>query len=104
MTLQSGGTSEASGAAALTGGALPPAQAALATRTISQIRVHGNHSTPDAMVLELAGVKPGDPATDATPKQIEDRLQRSRRFDRVEVLARSRSLDGSDLSLVILIE
>ena len=75
-----------------------------APKTISGIRVHGNHSTPDATVLQLAGVKEGDPATDATVKDIKTRLEKSGRFDSVEVLARSRSLDGSDLSLVILIE
>lgn len=85
--------------------ARPPSPEAPADkRIISDVRVHGNHSTPDAVVLELAGVKPGDVATEATPKEIQTRLEKSGRFDRVKVLARSRSLDGSDLSLVILIE
>ena len=75
-----------------------------APRTIHDIRVHGNHSTPDAIVLELAGVKAGDPLGDNTAKEIHTRLRKSGRFDRVEVMARSRSLDGSDLSIVILIE
>ncbi|MDQ3170901.1 MAG: BamA/TamA family outer membrane protein [Acidobacteriota bacterium] len=75
-----------------------------APRTINDIRVHGNHATPDTIVLELAGVKAGDPIGDDTVKAIETRLRRSGRFDRVEVMARSRSLDGSDLSIVILIE
>ena len=78
-----------------------PAQAA---RVINDVRVHGNHSTSDAVVLELAGVKAGDPWSDATVKEIETRLRKSKRFDHVEVMARSRSLDGSDLSIVILIE
>lgn len=81
----------------------PPPQAA-AGRVISDVRVHGNHSTPDAVVLELAGVKAGDPASPGTPEQVESRLRESGRFDRVEVLARSRTLDGGDLALVILIE
>ncbi|MBA3949104.1 MAG: FtsQ-type POTRA domain-containing protein [Acidobacteria bacterium] len=79
-------------------------QAAAAPQTISDVRVHGNHSTPDAVVLEIAGVKAGDPFAPAAAKEVETRLRKSGRFDRVEVLARSRSLDGSDLSLVILIE
>lgn len=79
----------------------PPAQA---SRVISDVRVHGNHSTPDTVVLEIAGVKPGDPATDATPKEVEARLRASKKFDRVDVLSRSRTLDGSDFALVILIE
>lgn len=73
-------------------------------RTVSDVRVHGNHSTPDAIVLEIAGIKPGDPFADGTAREVEARLRKSGRFDRVEVLARSRSLDGSDLALVILIE
>jgi hypothetical protein len=85
--------------------AIPPSpQATADKRTIDDIRVHGNHSTPDARVLELAGVRAGDPFTDATPREIETRLRRSGQFDRVEVITRSRSLDGSDLSLVILVE
>ena len=68
-------------------------------RTINEIRVHGNHSTPDARVLELAGAKPGDAFTGATVKAIEDRLRASGQFDRVDVVTRSRSLDGSDLSI-----
>lgn len=79
-------------------------QAAGAPQTVSSVRVHGNVSTPDAVVLEIAAVKPGDPFLPGTAREIEARLRKSGRFDRVEVLARSRSLDGSDLSLVILIE
>jgi outer membrane protein assembly factor BamA len=79
-------------------------QAAGAPQVISDVRVHGNHSTSDAVVLEIAGVKPGDPFAPGTANAVEARLRKSGRFDRVEVLARSRSLDGSDLSLVILIE
>lgn len=73
-------------------------------RTINEVRVHGNHSTPDARVLELAGAKPGDAFTGTTVKAIEDRLRQSGQFDRVEVITRSRSLDGNDLSIVILVE
>jgi len=75
-----------------------------APRTISDVRVHGNHSTPDARVFELAGVKPGDPFSETTLKEIEARLRRSGQFDRVEAITRSRALDGSDLSLIILVE
>lgn len=94
--------------AALVGqaGGPPPAapQAPAETRVITDVRVHGNHSTPDARVFELAGVKPGDPFSDATLKEVETRLRRSGQFDRVEVVTRSRSLDGSGLSLIILVE
>jgi hypothetical protein len=74
-----------------------------APRTINEIRIHGNHTTPDATVIELAGVKPGDPFTENTAKDIEARLTKSGRFSSIEVVTRSRSLDGSDLSVVILL-
>lgn len=73
-------------------------------RTISEVRVHGNHSTPDTRVLEIAGVKPGDPFVETTLRDVETRLRRSGQFDRVDVITRSRSLDGSDLSILILVE
>ena len=83
--------------------AAPPAPQMAAGRRISDVRVHGNHTTPDARVLELAGVKAGDPASPDTPEQVEARLRASGRFNDVEVLARSRTLDGSDMALVILV-
>lgn len=72
-------------------------------QVISDIRVHGNHSTPDAVVFELAGVKVGDAAAPGTPALVKERLRRSGRFNDVEVLARSRTLDGRDLALVIIV-
>lgn len=81
----------------------PPDAQVAEGRRISDVRVHGNHTTPDAVVIELAGVKTGDPAPPDTPKQIEARLRASGRFDDVEVLARSRTLDGSDMALVIIV-
>lgn len=73
-------------------------------RTIADVRIHGNHSTPDAAVIELAGVKAGDPFTADTQNAIESRLRKSGRFNRVDVLTRSRTLDGSDIAIVILVE
>ena len=82
----------------------PPSQQAAASRTITEVRVHGNHSTPDTRVIELAGVKAGDPLGETTVKEVEARLRKSGQFDRVDVITRSRSLDGSDLSLLIMVE
>jgi len=73
-------------------------------RTIADVRIHGNHSTPDAAVIELAGVKAGDPFTADTQKAIESRLRKNGRFNRVDVLTRSRTLDGTDIAIVILVE
>src|SRR5690606_6054153 len=72
-------------------------------RVISDVRVHGNRSTPDAVVLEIAGINVGDTATPETPGLVETRLRRSGRFNDVEVLARSRTLDGSDMALGIIV-
>lgn len=91
-------------AALLLTAAFVQAASPAAARTIDGVRVHGNHSTPDTRVLELAGVKPGDPFTPTTREDIERRLRQSGQFDRVEVMTRSRSLDGSDLSILILVE
>lgn len=89
-------------AAALTG--QPQAGVPAAARTVSQVRVHGNHTTPDARVLEIAAVKAGDPFTDATVPAAEARLKKAGLFNHVEVITRSRSLDGRDLSMLILVE
>ena len=44
----------------------PDAQPAAASAHISAIEVHGNHTTPDDVVVGIAGVKVGDPFTDQT--------------------------------------
>ena len=45
---------------------VPDAQPAPASAHISAIEVRGNHTTPDEVVVGLAGVKVGDPFTDQT--------------------------------------
>jgi outer membrane protein assembly factor BamA len=84
--------------------ALAIALQAPADKRITEVRVHGNHSTPDARVIELAGVKAGELFSDTTVKDTEARLKKSGQFDRVDVVTRSRTLDGSDLSIVIMVE
>jgi outer membrane protein assembly factor BamA len=76
-----------------------------AQETIREIRVHGNHTTPDADVLGLSGLKTGDAATDATLAAAELALRKSDRFDEVEVRKRFRSIDDpSDILVVIVID
>ena len=82
----------------------PPAQAA-AQETVVEIRVHGNHTTPDAEVLRLAGVAPGAPFSTSLVAEVEQRLRQSGRFRTVEVRKRYRSIeDASAIVLVILVE
>ena len=78
---------------------------AIAQEAIAEIRVHGNHTTPDADVIGLSGLKPGDPATDARLAEAEQALRKSNRFDNVEVRKRFRSIDNpSDILIMIVID
>ncbi len=75
------------------------------TPVIRDIRVHGNHTTPDADVLAIAAVVVGEPATDALLRDAERRLRASGRFAGAEVRRRFRSLDDpSDVLVLVLVE
>ena len=76
-----------------------------AQETIAEIRVHGNHTTPDADVIGLSGLKPGEPATDARLAEAERALRTSNRFDEVEVRKRFRSIENpADILVMIVID
>src|SRR5262245_9901243 len=76
-----------------------------AQETIAEIRVHGNHTTPDADVIGLSGLKPGDAATDARLAEAEQTLRKSNRFDDVELRKRFRSIDNpADILIMIVID
>jgi outer membrane protein assembly factor BamA len=78
---------------------------ALAQETIAEIRVHGNHTTPDADVLGLSGLKVGDPASEARLAEALEALQKSRRFENVDVRKRFRSIDNpSDILVMIVVD
>lgn len=70
---------------------------------VTDVRVHGNHTTPDAVVLEIAGVAPGSPFTPALPGVIADRLEKSGRFRDVTVEQRYRDLEMTEIALVIVV-
>jgi outer membrane protein assembly factor BamA len=73
--------------------------------TLGEVRVHGNHTTPDADVLSLAGLTLGGPASDEVLAQAEDRLRRSGRFANVEVRKRYRSIENpSDILVILLVD
>jgi outer membrane protein assembly factor BamA len=94
------GTS-AQGQEAIAGGqvAVPPAAEHLA-----EVRIHGNHTTPDADVLRLAGLALGEPIDDAAIAAARSRLEKSGRFAEVEIRKRYRSLEpGGDVALVVVV-
>lgn len=74
---------------------------AQAAPPIAEIRVHGNHSTPDADVLAVSALAVGQPAGDQELSAAAARLRASGRFRTVEVLRRSRSIDNPDDVLVL---
>jgi len=70
---------------------------------VAEVRVHGNHTTPDADVLALVGEVIGKPATDALVAEVATRLDKSGRFDGVEVRKRFRSIDNPDDILLMVV-
>lgn len=70
---------------------------------VGEVRVHGNHTTPDADVLAIVGDVVGKPATDALIGEMTARLEHSGRFDNVEVRKRFRSIENPDDILLMVI-
>ncbi len=72
--------------------------------TVAEIRVHGNQSVPDAVVIALTGVTVGDAAGPDLEQTVRERLAASGRFETVEVRRRYRSLTATDrVALVIVV-
>jgi outer membrane protein assembly factor BamA len=73
--------------------------------TIAEIRVHGNHTTPETEILTLAALAPGEPASETRLAEAEQRLRASGRFAEVEIRRRYRSIsDPSEILVVLLID
>lgn len=71
---------------------------------LAEVRVHGNHTTPDAEVLRIAGLVIGQPLTPAAVDGALHRLRESGRFEDVEIRKRYRSLSGTgDVALIVLV-
>lgn len=66
----------------------PAPEAAAGPLTLLEVRVHGNHSSPDAEIVALAGVTPGQTLPPDAVSQIERRLRATGRFDQVDVRMR----------------
>jgi outer membrane protein assembly factor BamA len=78
---------------------------AFAQDTIAEIRVHGNHTTPDADVISLSGLAVGGNAADPSLHDAEEKLKASHRFDTVEVRRLFGSIDNpADILIIILVE
>lgn len=83
--------------------ALAALPASAQTERIVEVRVHGNHTTPDADVLVIAGVQTGQPFTDQQIVDAQKRLRDSGRFEGAEVLKRYRSIANADEILVMVV-
>ncbi len=70
---------------------------------VGEVRVHGNHTTPDADILGIIGDVVGKPATDQLLDELHDKLEKSGRFDGVEVRKRFRSIENPDDILLMIV-
>lgn len=74
------------------------------TLVVEDVRVHGNHSTPDEEVLRIAAIAIGVPLEAGLPEAARKRLEDSGRFSSVEIRQRSRSIeDPTRVALIILV-
>lgn len=70
---------------------------------IVEIRIHGNHTTPDADVLALSGLEVGSSATEARLAEAVEKLRSSRRFEAAEVRRRFLSIEDPSAILVMIV-
>jgi outer membrane translocation and assembly module TamA len=70
---------------------------------VAEVRIHGNYRTPDADVLQLAGLTAGSPLGAGGIEAVAERLRKSGRFDAVEVRKRYRSLTEAEQVAVIIV-
>jgi outer membrane protein assembly factor BamA len=84
-------------------GAAPAAAQTPSPGVVAEVRVHGNHTTPDADVMAIIGDVIGKPATDALLTEVGARLEKSGRFDGVDVRKRYRSIDNPDDILLMVV-
>ena len=81
----------------------PKLEAQASPGIVGEVRVHGNHTTPDADILAIIGDVVGKPATDQLIAEIDRALEQSGRFDGVEVRKRFRSIDDPDDILLMIV-
>jgi hypothetical protein len=79
--------------------------AAQTPERITEIRVHGNHTTPDADILALSGLAAGGEASAATLAAAEKRLLATGRFERADIRRRYLSIaDASQILVMIVVD
>ena len=72
---------------------------------IVEITVHGNHTTPDQDILNIAGLAVGDVPTAERLAAAETQLRDSHRFEAIEVRKRYQSIaDPSQILIVLLVD
>ena len=81
----------------------PASAPAAGPEVVAELRVHGNHSIPDADILQMAGVALGDPVEPETLDAVAARLRASGRFESVEVRKRYTSLVRREAVALILL-
>jgi outer membrane protein assembly factor BamA len=74
-----------------------------AQERIAEIRVHGNHTTPDADVLDMSGLKVGDAATDGALEIARRQIRVSHRFSDVEIRRRYLSISDPTQVLIMIV-
>ena len=76
-----------------------------APERIAEIRVHGNHTTPDADILTLSGLTTGEEASEARLRDAERKLRDTGRFEGVELRRRYVSIaDPSQILIMIVVD
>lgn len=78
-------------------------QAAQPSEKIVDVRVHGNHLTPDADVIRLSGLVKGSPFTATTIDEATKHLKQTGMFDDVEVLKRFASIEDMSQIVVMIV-
>ena len=82
-----------------------PIGAQTPAEVVAEVRIHGNYTTSDADVLQLAGLAIGQALEAGTIAEVERRLRRSGRFEAVEIRKRYRSLEaGTEVVLIIVVQ
>jgi outer membrane protein assembly factor BamA len=76
---------------------------AQAGERIAEIRVHGNHTTPDADIVAMSGLAVGQPFGDTTAAASEQRLRATDRFADVAVQRRFLSIADPSRILVMIV-
>jgi outer membrane protein assembly factor BamA len=71
--------------------------------TIADVRVHGNHLTPDARVIALSGLEVGQPFTPKTIADATRRLREAGIFDDIDVLKRFASIEDPSRILIMIV-